>query len=66
MESVLFSVLIRFKYDYVCFLAGVAPSGLLRVMTFVASAGGLPANETTIAELLKDVGYRTALIGNYG
>lgn len=32
---------------------------------FPDSTGGLPANEITIAELLRDVGYRTAMVGKW-
>jgi arylsulfatase A-like enzyme len=39
-------------------------SGLTRVL-FPDSTGGIPAQETTLAEVLKDAGYRTAAIGKW-
>ena len=36
-----------------------------RVVLFPDSAGGLPQNEITIAELLKDVGYKTGMVGKW-
>lgn len=39
-------------------------SGLTRVL-FPDSTGGLPASETTLAELLKGAGYQTAAIGKW-
>ena len=35
----------------------------LRVNLFASTSHGLPPNETTIAELAKDKGYSTAIIG---
>jgi len=40
-------------------------NGRIRVNIFVANKCGMPPNETTIAELAKDMGYKTALIGKY-
>lgn len=31
----------------------------------VSSVGGLPLNETTLADVLKEAGYLTAVIGNF-
>ena len=36
-----------------------------KVVLFPDSAGGLPQNEITIAELLKDVGYKTGMVGKW-
>ena len=36
---------------------------LIRVSMWAASTSGLPANEITFAELAKQAGYKTALIG---
>ena len=35
----------------------------MRVFTFLSAKAGLPSSETTIAEVLKDTGYATALVG---
>jgi len=40
-------------------------SSASRVVLFPDSAGGLPDNEITIAEILKDVGYATAAVGKW-
>ncbi|XP_060082819.1 steryl-sulfatase-like [Ylistrum balloti] len=45
--------------------SGMVPSGHIRINTFVASYGGLPTSEVTIAELAKSAGYKTALIGKW-
>ncbi|CAH1247517.1 STS [Branchiostoma lanceolatum] len=45
--------------------SGMAPSGQMRVVPFLASPGGLPANETTFATVLKQAGYDTALVGKW-
>ncbi|XP_035659712.1 steryl-sulfatase-like, partial [Branchiostoma floridae] len=45
--------------------SGMAPSGQMRVIPFLASPGGLPANETTFATILKQAGYDTALVGKW-
>ncbi len=42
---------------------GFATEARVRVFLFSSSRGGLPSNETTVAELLKGSGYATALIG---
>ncbi|KAK3092346.1 hypothetical protein FSP39_001629 [Pinctada imbricata] len=44
---------------------GFIPTTVIRVDIFVANYVGLPDNETTIAELAKTVGYKTALIGKW-
>eukprot|EP01102_Stenamoeba_stenopodia_P014143 TRINITY_DN4669_c0_g1_i2.p1 TRINITY_DN4669_c0_g1~~TRINITY_DN4669_c0_g1_i2.p1 ORF type:complete len:519 (-),score=67.93 TRINITY_DN4669_c0_g1_i2:142-1560(-) len=36
-----------------------------RILLFPAEPGGLPRDEVTIAEVLKNVGYQTALIGKW-
>lgn len=38
-----------------------AGPGESRVISQLAMSGGLPANETTLAEILRDSGYRTGL-----
>ena len=40
-------------------------SGLAHQVIFVHDEHGLPATETTIAEMLKTLGYRTAVIGKW-
>ncbi|XP_070578358.1 steryl-sulfatase-like [Ptychodera flava] len=45
--------------------SGMLAYGRLRMVPFLAATAGLPSNETTFAESLKDVGYRTALIGKW-
>ncbi|XP_064599802.1 steryl-sulfatase-like isoform X2 [Liolophura sinensis] len=45
--------------------SGLVTSHLLPVILFVASAAGLPNNETTFAELAKTQGYSTAVIGKW-
>lgn len=38
-------------------------NNMYRSLTWLASSGGLPPNETTFATLLQHRGYRTGLIG---
>ena len=38
--------------------------GVFRALTIVASPTGLPTSEVTFADLAKDAGYKTALIGS--
>ncbi|KAJ8308867.1 hypothetical protein KUTeg_013741 [Tegillarca granosa] len=45
--------------------SGMVPSSQIRINIFVASSGGLPKNEITIASLAKEAGYKTALIGKW-
>jgi len=45
------------------YLLGMSSSHRLRVILHTAAMSGLPANETTIAEAAKEMGYATALIG---
>ncbi|KAK7504181.1 hypothetical protein BaRGS_00004485 [Batillaria attramentaria] len=45
--------------------SGMTISGQLRVIVYTASAAGLPANETTFAEVAKSAGYTTALLGKW-
>ncbi|XP_033736263.1 LOW QUALITY PROTEIN: steryl-sulfatase-like [Pecten maximus] len=44
---------------------GMVPSGLIRVNIFVANRAGMLPNETTLAEVAKSVGYKTALVGKW-
>ena len=43
----------------------MAPSNEVRVNIFVASTGGLPPSEITIAELAKEQGYATGYVGKH-
>lgn len=51
------------KYVYNIFKSGMESSSRNKVIFFVASSGGLPENETTIAKALKVKDFSTALIG---
>ena len=45
------------------YVSGMVPTHLLRVNLFTSSISGIPENETTFAEMAKEEGYKTALIG---
>ncbi|KAK7504182.1 hypothetical protein BaRGS_00004486 [Batillaria attramentaria] len=45
--------------------SGMSASHSVRAFMYTASAGGLPANETTFAEVAKSAGYTTALLGKW-
>ncbi|XP_021378066.1 steryl-sulfatase-like isoform X1 [Mizuhopecten yessoensis] len=45
--------------------SGMVPSGIIRVNIFVANRAGMLPNETTLAEVAKSVGYKTALVGKW-
>ncbi|XP_038075780.1 steryl-sulfatase-like [Patiria miniata] len=44
---------------------GMGAEGRMRVFIYISARGGVPSNETTVAELLKDAGYATAMIGKW-
>ncbi|XP_037368647.1 arylsulfatase L [Talpa occidentalis] len=45
--------------------SGMVSSRGYRVLAWAGASGGLPANETTFARILKDKGYATALVGKW-
>ncbi|XP_077199431.1 arylsulfatase D-like isoform X2 [Paroedura picta] len=45
--------------------SGMASSNTYRALLWNAGSGGLPANETTFAQLLKQQGYTTGLVGKW-
>ncbi|XP_077991061.1 steryl-sulfatase-like [Glandiceps talaboti] len=45
--------------------SGMLGYGRFRMIPFLAATAGLPSNETTFAEELRQVGYKTALIGKW-
>ena len=42
---------------------GIVPNSYIPVSIFVASSAGLPSSELTVAEVAKQAGYSTALLG---
>ncbi|XP_071784301.1 steryl-sulfatase-like [Asterias amurensis] len=44
---------------------GMGSRHIMRVFTFLSAKAGLPSSETTIAEVLKAIGYSTALVGKW-
>ena len=46
-------------------LLGMLPHGFPPVFSFTALDAGLPASETTVGEVAKAAGYRTAYLGTY-
>lgn len=58
--------LVKDIYDfYHDFFVGMFPDGRIAVNIFAANGVGLPTSETTLAEVAKTVGYKTALVGKY-
>ena len=54
------------QYDvFVHFNLGMAPRGIIRVKTWIASSCGLPPSEITFAGLTRQAGYRNGFIGGY-
>uniref|UniRef100_A0A3P9JY93 Arylsulfatase H n=1 Tax=Oryzias latipes TaxID=8090 RepID=A0A3P9JY93_ORYLA len=45
--------------------SGMASTGRVQVLLFLAGSGGLPASETTFAKRLQQQGYSTGLIGKW-
>ena len=45
--------------------SGMAPRGMIKVKTWIASRCGLPPSEVTFAELTRQAGYRNGFIGMF-
>lgn len=67
IRGLIFTVIFKSKiYDfYHYFFVGMFPDGRIAVNIFAANGVGLPTSETTLAEVAKTVGYKTALVGKY-
>ena len=50
---------------FVNIISGMAPRGMIKVKTWIASRCGLPPSEVTFAELTRQAGYRNGFIGMF-
>lgn len=66
IRSLLCYFLVKDIYDfYHDIFVGMFANGRIVVNIFAANGVGLPTSETTLAEVAKTVGYKTALVGKY-